>query len=68
MRRYAALHLARLLPFLWHIFLVEDFKKIALPVSLLVVITMRTGKQSDMFRMPKAAEPLISGFSVAFTR
>ncbi len=29
---------------------------------------MRTGKQSDMFRMPKAAEPLISGFSVAFTR
>jgi hypothetical protein len=32
------------------------------------MLTRRTGKESDVLRVPKAAEPLISAFSVAFTR
>jgi hypothetical protein len=32
------------------------------------MVTRRIGKESDMVRLPKAAEPLIASFSVAFTR
>jgi hypothetical protein len=31
-------------------------------------MTLRTGKESDMLPVPKVAEPLLSAFSVAFTR
>jgi DDE superfamily endonuclease len=32
------------------------------------MLTRRIGKESDMLRFPAAAEPLVSAFSVAFTR
>src|SRR2546425_686018 len=32
------------------------------------MLTRRIGKESDMVRLPRAAEPLVSAFSVAFTR
>jgi hypothetical protein len=32
------------------------------------VLSLRTGKESDVLRLPKAAEPLVSAFSVAFSR
>jgi len=32
------------------------------------VLNLRTGKESDVLCVPKAAEPLLSAFSVAFTR
>jgi hypothetical protein len=49
-------------------FLTADLKKTDFPVLSLVLTTVRNGKESDMFRIPKAAEPLISAFSLAFTR
>src|SRR5712671_1875879 len=42
-------------------------KKSDSPVHSLM-LTRRIGKESDMFRLPKAAQPLVLPFSVAFTR
>ena len=38
------------------------------PVHARIVTVQRIGKESDMFTLPKAAEPLVRAFSVAFTR
>src|ERR1700710_1580383 len=42
-------------------------KKSDSPVHSLM-LTRRIGKESDMLTLPKAAEPLVRAFSVAFTR